>query len=124
MLGHLMEWFYSGLAGIRQQDEDVGFNKILIDPQMVDGIDWVKSYYTTLNGKIEVNWRKEKGILLINIAIPSNSSALLVLPCNDSEKIKENGKIVSKNIVVKPVDSLKKVTLSLTSGKYQFSTPY
>ena len=124
MLGHLMEWFYSGLAGIRQQENDVGFNKILIDPQMVDGIDWVKSYYTTLNGKIEVNWRKEKGLLLINVVIPANSSALLVLPCSDPEKIKEDGKNVLKNMVIKPADSVKKVTLNLTSGKYQFSTPY
>ena len=29
MLGHLMEWFYSGLGGIKQQDDDVGFRNIL-----------------------------------------------------------------------------------------------
>jgi hypothetical protein len=32
MLGHLMEWFYAGLAGIKQADNSVAYNKIEIKP--------------------------------------------------------------------------------------------
>jgi alpha-L-rhamnosidase len=28
MLGHLMEWFYNGLAGIKQTENSVGFKEI------------------------------------------------------------------------------------------------
>jgi alpha-L-rhamnosidase len=32
MLGHLMEWFYTGLAGIRAAEGSIAFNKIEIRP--------------------------------------------------------------------------------------------
>jgi hypothetical protein len=31
ILGHLMEWFYNGLAGIRQQEDDLVSCQSLID---------------------------------------------------------------------------------------------
>jgi len=125
MLGHLMEWFYSGLAGIRQQDDDTGFNKILIAPQFVNGIDWVKSYYNSINGKIEVSWKKEKGQLFVDITVPSNSSAIIVLPDNNPDKIMEGESIVPKSMIVKSnYAGEKEVTLSVLSGKYKFRMPY
>jgi hypothetical protein len=38
MLGHLMEWFYSGLAGIRQDENSVAFKEIILKPEPVEGI--------------------------------------------------------------------------------------
>jgi hypothetical protein len=35
MLGHLMEWLYSGLAGIRQSERDVAFKETIIAPEVV-----------------------------------------------------------------------------------------
>lgn len=125
MLGHLMEWLYSGLAGIRQQNEDIGFNKILIAPQLVKGIDWVKSSYNSLNGNIEVNWRKENGEFLLDITVPANSSAMVILPGNNPDNVKEGGLVIPKTMIVKSAySSRKEITLNVLSGKYKFRMPY
>jgi hypothetical protein len=122
MLGHFMEWFYSGLAGIKQQNGDIGFHKILIEPQLVKGIDWVKSSYNSINGPIEVNWKKENGGLTMDVTIPANCSAKIVLPVSNSGLIKEGNKTISTTMVIKSTKN--QIVLAVTSGSYQFKIPY
>jgi alpha-L-rhamnosidase len=125
MLGHLMEWLYSGLGGIRQQDEDVGFHKILIEPQMVKGIDWAKSSYNSINGNIDVNWKKGNRELTIDISVPGNCSAKVILPVNNADLIKEGDLPVPKNRIIKSKETKgNTVALNITSGNYEFTMPY
>lgn len=125
MLGHLMEWLYSGLGGIRQQEEDVGFRNILIEPQMVKGIDWVKSSYNSTNGNIEVNWKKGNGELTMDISIPGNCSANVILPVNKPDLIKEGDSPVSKSPGIKSSKiEGNTVILNITSGNYKFTMPF
>lgn len=125
MLGHLMEWLYSGLGGIRQQDDDVGFHKILIEPQLVKGIDWVKSNYNSINGNITVNWEKGNGELTMDISVPGNCSTKVILPVNKPDLIKEGDSPVSKSLGIKSSQiEGNTVTLNITSGNYKFSMPY
>ncbi len=125
MLGHLMEWFYSGLAGINQQDGDVGFRKILINPQLVKGIDWVKSSYNSINGNIVVNWKKENGELIMDVSVPGNCSANVVFPVNNHGLIKEGDLPLSKSPVIKLKETEgNTVTLNVPSGNYKFTIPY
>jgi len=43
MLGHLMDWFYAGLGGISQTEKSVAYKEIVIRPEMVGDLTWVKS---------------------------------------------------------------------------------
>ena len=43
MLGHIMEWFYSGLAGIREAENGIAFNKIDIKPAPVGNLTSAKA---------------------------------------------------------------------------------
>ena len=52
-----------------------------IEPQLVKGIDWVKSSYNSINGNIEVNWKKGNGELTMDISVPGNCSAKVIPPC-------------------------------------------
>jgi alpha-L-rhamnosidase len=45
MLGHIMEWFYSGLLGITEADDAVAYNHIVIRPQPVGNITSAKGYF-------------------------------------------------------------------------------
>lgn len=80
MLGHLMEWFYSALGGIRQQEGSVGFKKILIEPQFVKGINWVNCSYNSINGEIAVHWKRLKNNKIrLHVEIPVNTTAKVIL---------------------------------------------
>lgn len=93
MLGHLMEWFYSGLGGIRQQPGTAGFKNIQIAPQFVPGIDWVDCSYQSINGGISVNWKRlQDGRVRLEVQIPPNTNAEVLLP--DTTKNIGSGKYV------------------------------
>lgn len=122
MLGHLMEWFYSGLAGIKQQEGDIGFNKILIEPQFVDGIDWVKGSYKASTGNIVANWKKEQAKMVLELTIPANTEALVILPVSDPKLLKLNQQSLEQHKSVKSQDIENgKLKIKLGSGTYQLN---
>jgi hypothetical protein len=90
MLGHIEQWFYEGLAGINPGPESNGFDRILIKPQIVGDLTWVKASYNSVRGKISVYWRREKGALKLNITIPANTEAVAYLPAKDVSSVLEN----------------------------------
>lgn len=80
MLGHLMEWFYSGLAGISQEQGSVAFKKILIRPQPVGDITFAKASYWCPYGLIKSEWEKHDNTFDLQINIPPNTTATIHLP--------------------------------------------
>jgi len=113
MLGHLMEWFYTGLGGIKQEETGVAFKNIIIRPEIVGDITWVKSSYQSSNGLIRSEWKKEQNILEMTVEIPANTSATIHLPTNQEESVTENGK---KTTVSKTADG--KYFCKVGSGTY------
>lgn len=123
MLGHLMEWLYSGLGGIKQQEGDIGFKKILIEPELVQGLDWLKTSYHSINGEIRVHWNKEEDAVTLNIDIPANTQAKLLLPAQDAAQIREKGEPLTNRENVSLINSKKdgKIGLTVKSGSYSFT---
>ena len=120
MLGHLMEWFYTGLGGIGQQKNTVAYSDIVIKPSFVDGLDWVKTSYECSYGTIKSEWKKTDQGIEMNISVPVNTTASIYLPQADENKISESG------ISLKDVKGMAKVTgtnrtiVVTGSGDYQF----
>lgn len=81
MLGHLMEWLYAWLGGIRQQENSSGFRNILIAPQPVGGITRANTSYESPYGRISCRWQvSPAGMLTVDVVIPPNSKARILLP--------------------------------------------
>jgi hypothetical protein len=80
MLGHLMEWLYNGLAGIRQAEGDTGFSTLDIVPTPVNGMDWVKAGFETPHGQVQVHWRKNGKQFTLDLNLPPNTKANVLLP--------------------------------------------
>jgi hypothetical protein len=123
MLGHLMEWLYSGLGGIRQQKGSVGYKRILIAPQLVSGIDQVAVTYHSINGPIAVRWeRTTEGKARLHVEIPANTTAKVWLPAKDRHLVKENGKTLSEGDGIREIASKNgHVVIGTGSGSYDFS---
>lgn len=80
MLGHLMEWFYAGLCGIRQKEGSVGFKEIEIRPQPAGDVNQAKASYHSVHGLITSAWKRSGNSIEITVAIPANTTATIYFP--------------------------------------------
>lgn len=118
MLGHLMEWFYSGLGGIRAAEGAVAFNKIDIKPEVVGDVTFANTSFESPYGMIKSEWKKLENGFEIDVQIPANTTATIHLPANEGSTIKEGESTFSKSdVVFKEGRALIKVG----SGKYRFT---
>ncbi len=115
MLGHLMEWFYTGLGGIKQESGSTAFKNIIIRPEIVGDIAQVKASYLSPYGKIKSEWKKEPNLLEMLIEIPSNTEALIFFPFKSKTPVTENGKNIALS---KSADG--KYYCKVGSGNYIF----
>jgi alpha-L-rhamnosidase len=87
MLGHIMEWFYSGVGGIRQDEGSIAFNKIKIYPELVGDLTFAKTSYQSPYGLIATNWTKTTGNIVLEVTIPANTTATVYFPVAANQKI-------------------------------------
>lgn len=95
MLGHLMEWFYEGLAGIRPAPDAVAYNKIVIRPEVVGDITSAKGSYHSVYGMIKTDWKLDGKTFMITVEIPANTTATVYLPAKLTSKIMQDDKLLS-----------------------------
>ncbi|HPJ59925.1 MAG TPA: family 78 glycoside hydrolase catalytic domain [Bacteroidales bacterium] len=121
MLGHLMEWFYSGPGGIRQAPGSSAYKNIIIAPEIVGDLTWCEASYKTIRGEIRSAWKKEDDGISLEVTIPSNSVATVEIPSDGQDAITENGIPVSESGAVKVAGTRNgRVLLETGPGKYFF----
>jgi len=125
MFGSVSQWFYNWLGGIQVHPEAIGFDRIIIRPQIPKDLQWVKCSYESMRGKITSHWRKIGNTLIMDIEIPANTQATVYLPCTRPETIKENNIPVDRVIGIKFESCEHNASIySMQSGKYHFVIPY
>ena len=121
MLGHLMDWFYAGLGGIGQTENSVAYKEIVIKPEIVGDLTWVKSSYQSPYGLIRSDWEKTNVGMKMNVSVPANTSALVYVPANSASEIKESAKAISNLKDVRVVgEENGRIVLKIGSGDYHF----
>lgn len=91
MLGHLMEWLFSGLGGIRQKEDSFGFKHIVIKPEPVGDVRDAQVSYESPYGQIVSDWKDNDKEFIIRVEVPANSKASVYLPSADTKQITESG---------------------------------
>ncbi|QEM08870.1 family 78 glycoside hydrolase catalytic domain [Mucilaginibacter rubeus] len=121
MLGHLMEWFYSGLAGIRPTDDAIAFNKIEIRPEAVGNVTWAKANYQSPYGNISSSWAKGKGQFKLEVSIPANTTASIFMPVKNNAAIMVDGQNIKTRHDIKFIGYHDgKAEIKAGSGNYTF----
>ena len=69
MMGSIIEWYYTGIAGI--QIRKPGFQEISIHPWMPESMNSFDCTYETKYGKIEVHGRRKEGKPVFTWSVPS-----------------------------------------------------
>lgn len=118
MFGSVRQWMQNWLGGIQCASDARGFDKIRIQPQTPTGLDWVKSSYVSVRGKIVSEWRRLDGRTEFTIQVPANCRAEVRLPCDALDEIRESG--VGAESRWKLRRSPSGVAFEIGSGKYIF----
>ena len=84
MFGAVTKYLFTYLLGIRQPCDSAGFEKAVISPCLVDGLDRVKGHITTVNGEIGVEIEKKNGTAVIRAYADERIKAEIV--CGDVKK--------------------------------------
>jgi hypothetical protein len=119
MLGHLMEWLYSGLGGIGQTENSVAYKEVKIEPRIVGEIQSVKATYESPYGTIFSNWEDSETAFKLSVEIPVNSTAIIIIPAKKDSVTESETQIQSNtNFKISKTDST--VIIKVGSGNYQF----
>jgi alpha-L-rhamnosidase len=120
MFGSVSQWFYNWLGGIEPAVDAVGFDKFTFQPQFLEGLDWVRCTYRSIRGPITCDWKRQGDRVAIDLHVPVNTSATLILPTVGV--ITENGRPATDSKGVEKVSERDgRVKLRLGSGRYHFT---
>jgi alpha-L-rhamnosidase len=118
-LGSCGEYLFGGVGGIRPASP--GYKTIRIEPIIRPGLTWAKASYDSINGKIATAWKRDGARLTLEVMVPANTTATVIMPARDVANIRESGKALSKAEGVKFVKLENgNAVLAVGSGKYQF----
>jgi alpha-L-rhamnosidase len=123
MFGSVSQWFYQWLGGIQPAPNAIGFDQIIIRPQTTKGLDWVRSHYDSVRGRIVSNWKREGDRLTMDVTIPANTTAVIHVPAKNAAEVTESGKPIHEVNGVKFLRMERKIAIfEVGSGSYQFQS--
>ncbi len=124
--GSCGEWMYSAVAGIDLDEKVPGFKHLRIEPRIVTalgvGLTRCEADFATAQGQVKSAWSWEGGIATLEVVIPANASATMVLP--GIENVTENGQPLADATGISNLRLNQGKTLcELAAGSYRFSLP-
>lgn len=124
MFGSVSQWFIQWLGGIQPAPDAAGFDRIVIRPQTVSDLDWVRCSYNSIRGPITSNWRRQAGKVRFEICVPPNTTAEIYLPANAANQVFESGHPANEadGVAFQRLENGAAV-FAVGSGRYDFEAP-
>ena len=130
MFGSVGAWLYKALAGITMAPGSVGYEKLVLQPQMVRDLKHASGSIETLRGEVGCTWSRADGGVRVEAVVPVGSAAEVVIPKFNLRNIKvteggkalwENGKFVAGVSGVEgATDKDGAIRIRTGSGRYTF----
>jgi alpha-L-rhamnosidase len=119
----IASYFIKGLGGIRPDPNYPGYQSFLIKPGVAGDLKYVKTSTESIYGLIESNWERTDDMFHLDVTIPVNSTAIIYIPANSAESVRESGNNIQD---IKGVKLLRTegncIVLKVDSGKWKFSS--
>ena len=120
--GAIGDWLYRIVAGLDTDQENPGYRHILISPHTGNGLTYAKAGLQSMYGEIRSEWEKTATEMKLQVTIPSNTTATVILPGALLENVSESGRKLEASEGVSSYGQISEgVKLELGSGVYQFS---
>jgi len=117
--GAVYQWMVENIGGIRT--DGPGYRKIIIVPRPDGRITWARVGYDSIRGPILSQWRTGGSTLGLDVTIPANTTARVVLPVANVNDVTESGEAVreAKGVTGVSVED-GGVIVTVGSGTYHF----
>ncbi|NIK74970.1 alpha-L-rhamnosidase [Paenibacillus castaneae] len=121
--GAIGDWLYRSVAGIDTEECEPGYKRIVIKPEPGNELTWADGRLETMYGTVRSRWeRGEDGCMTVEVTIPPNASASILLPGAKEEAVEESGTPLQKAVGISGVETVRSgVRLSAGSGSYRFT---
>ncbi|MGL5437644.1 MAG: family 78 glycoside hydrolase catalytic domain [Lachnospiraceae bacterium] len=70
MMGHIAEWYYNGIAGIKI--EEAGFRRITIRPYLPESVHTFTITYESVRGIIQVSVQEDESMIKVSVKVPES----------------------------------------------------
>ncbi|HPC59280.1 MAG TPA: family 78 glycoside hydrolase catalytic domain [Verrucomicrobiota bacterium] len=121
LVGDLVIWLYEYLAGIQSDPAQPGFRHIVMKPQPVGDLTFVKASHRSPHGLIRSEWQLKENRFEWTLTIPPNSTATLHVPARDAAAVRESGRPLARAPGVQVVEAAAgRLVLKVGAGHYQF----
>lgn len=125
LAGSVGDWMYRRIAGIAPDFRQPGFEHILIHPRPGGKFFSLNAGIKSIRGFIKADWKIDNRLFLMDLQIPPNTWATVVLPAKDPHQITEGGKPLIKCPSIKlKTPGHGAVVLNIKSGIYQFEVKH
>ena len=119
--GAVYQWMVENIGGIR--NDGPAYKKIVIAPTPDGKLTSADVRYDSIRGRIETAWKKSGDKLTLNITIPANTAATVLVPAKSADAITESGKPLAKAPGVKFLRMEGDcAVLEVEAGSYRFET--
>jgi alpha-L-rhamnosidase len=121
--GAVADWMFQHLGGV--EIIEPGYKRFRVAPLVGHpGLDSARCQLRTPRGLISVEWARSETGLKLNVTVPANTSAEIVVPAKTVESVRESGKPVELAAgIVSAVAENDRVRLNVGSGHYEFVVP-
>jgi alpha-L-rhamnosidase len=85
--GAIGDWMYKNIVGITPVAENPGYKFILIAPKPGGGITSASGELETVYGKVKSSWTIVDGVFKLDVIVPPNSNASILLPNSDKKEV-------------------------------------
>ena len=118
LVGDLVLWLYERLGGIRPDADRPGFKAIVLKPEVVGDLEFVRARHESPFGPIASEWTRKGDGFAWDVEIPANTKATVHVPTSDAASVREGGKALGTN----PVVAGGYAVIELGSGRYRFES--
>jgi alpha-L-rhamnosidase len=113
--GAVGEWLHGVVAGLDSDPQHPCWKRMIVHPRPGGGLTWAKASHETPFGRASVAWKKEKGWMTVEVLVPPNASARVILEGASAGEVKAEDARVSASDAG--------ATAVIGSGRRVFSWP-
>ncbi|MBO1510694.1 alpha-L-rhamnosidase [Metabacillus bambusae] len=121
--GAIGDWMYRIVAGLDMDESEPAYKRIRIKPRIGGKeMTYARATHQSMYGKIESAWNITHKEVRVEVEVPSNTTATIILPYARIDDVKENGIAIMKTEGVLDVTQTEEgISLVVGSGSYRFA---